>query len=78
MAGEFDVITPPEFLSRVAPGLSKSYSYRLPDGGHAGIDACKLTMMLAFIEEPTKAPSSACIASLGVHFTTPKAPPPGP
>ncbi len=70
MTGEFDVITPPTFLPLVGAGMSKSYQFRFPTGGHADIDPCKLTMMLAFIEDPSKAPNSACIGTSSVRFNT--------
>jgi hypothetical protein len=70
MAGEFDVITPPTFLADAAAGLARSYRFRYPATGHAGIDFCRLSMTLAFFDDPSKAPSGACIAGLTLHFDT--------
>src|SRR5204863_4542907 len=70
MTGEFDVITPPNFLPLVGAGLSKSSQFRFPASGHASIEPCKLVMMLAFFDEPSKAPDSACIATQSLRFNT--------
>jgi hypothetical protein len=75
MSGDFDVITPPTFLPNVAAGLSKSYPFTFLASGHASIEPCKLMMMLAFFEDPSKAPGSACIGSQGLRFNTPQVQP---
>jgi hypothetical protein len=58
-----------------ASGLSRSYSFSIPATGHGGIDMCRLSMMLAFIEDPSRAPGSACIQGLGLRFNTPQVQP---
>jgi pimeloyl-ACP methyl ester carboxylesterase len=66
MAGEYDPITPPAWSQLVTADLSNSYYVEFPGLGH-GVSIsgeCPAAIMLAFIEEPTSEPDSACIAEL--------------
>jgi len=74
MAGDFDIITPPSTLDIVAQNLSNSYVFTFPGQGHGGMDACRLTMMLNFFDNPTHAPDASCIAEMGVTFNIPTPP----
>jgi pimeloyl-ACP methyl ester carboxylesterase len=67
MAGEYDPITPPEWARRVASGLKNGYLFVYPGMGHgASGDDCARKVMLAFLEDPSKAPDAACIATMEV------------
>jgi hypothetical protein len=70
MTGEFDVITPPEFLPYAAAGLSNSYRFVGPARGHGGIDFCRLDVILKFIEDPSKAPDAWCLEVSTQGFNT--------
>ena len=73
MTGEFDTITPPAYLDWVAQNLSNVHTFVFPGEGHGGIDACRLQVMLDFIDDPGQAPDAACIADMGVVFELPGA-----
>jgi pimeloyl-ACP methyl ester carboxylesterase len=64
-SGEFDPITPPAWGQETGKTLSKSFFFQLPHAGHgASISQdCPRSMMLAFFDDPTKQPDSACIAT---------------
>lgn len=66
MSGEYDPITPPSWGAQAAKTLSKSYNFVYPATGHGGsLDSdCATGMMIAFINDPSKAPDSACIAKM--------------
>lgn len=66
MSGEYDPITPPAWGAQAAKTLSKSYNFVYPATGHGGsLDSeCATGMMIAFINDPSKAPDSACIAKM--------------
>jgi pimeloyl-ACP methyl ester carboxylesterase len=70
ISGQFDPITPPENAELVAAHLSNRYVYTFPGLGHAvlGDHPCPLTMVLGFVNDPSQAPDSRCIADLGVTF----------
>ncbi|MCP5099558.1 MAG: alpha/beta hydrolase, partial [Chloroflexi bacterium] len=67
MAGEYDPITPPAWGEVAAATLSNSYFFEYPGVGHgASISGdCPQGMMLAFLNDPTMAPTDACIAEMG-------------
>ncbi len=66
MSGEYDPITPPAWGARAAKTLSKSYTFVYPATGHGGsLDSeCATGMMLAFFEDPSRAPDDSCIARM--------------
>ena len=72
LSGEMDPITPPEWGDLVSGYLSNAYTYTFPTLGHGTIwqDACPVTMMLAFLNNPDEEPDSACIADLHLTFTS--------
>lgn len=75
LEGELDPVTPPEYGRLAAGYLSDAYYYELPGVGHsvlAGED-CALSIAGAFLEDPTQAPDSSCIAEMpGVVFDLPR------
>jgi hypothetical protein len=66
MTGEFDPITPPEWGVRVAETLTRAYAFEYPGVGHgaSALRGCPQDMFLAFLEDPTTAPASTCIAEM--------------
>jgi len=73
LAGEFDPITPPEMAEQILPGLSNAYFYRFGGVGHGVIGGglCPITMMDAFIADPTQAPNASCIDKMQFEFIMP-------
>jgi pimeloyl-ACP methyl ester carboxylesterase len=69
LAGEYDSTTPPLFGRRVAETLSAGYYFEFPGEGHApsagGAGNCAQRILLAFLDDPTTEPDSACIAEMG-------------
>ncbi len=63
-SGEFDPITPPAWGQETAKTLSKSFFFQLPHAGHGASlsNDCPRSILLAFIDDPTKQPDSTCIA----------------
>ncbi|WP_129673243.1 alpha/beta fold hydrolase [Candidatus Chloroploca sp. Khr17] len=70
LAGEYDPVTPPHWGLLAAQGLSNSYFYVLPGGGHAVIDAsdCMMTITKAFLDNPTREPDARCLNELTPFF----------
>ncbi len=66
LAGEYDPITPPAWGRLVAQDLANGYFFEFPAVGHGASvsDFCPLEMTLAFLENPTVAPDSSCIAQM--------------
>jgi len=63
-SGEFDPITPPSWAEEAAKTLSNSFYFNVPRAGHgssATVD-CPRSIMLAFLDNPTQKPDSACLA----------------
>lgn len=62
LAGEHDPITPPAWGRMVAQDLPNSFFYEFPGNGHwvARSSRCAVSMALAFWENPTVDPGSAC------------------
>ncbi|HDQ74040.1 MAG TPA: alpha/beta fold hydrolase [Chloroflexi bacterium] len=73
MVGEFDPITPPAWAERAAETLSHGYYFEYPGVGHgaSASPGCPRQMMIAFLEDPTAAPDSACIADMGQPWSQP-------
>lgn len=75
LSGGFDPVTPESNAAAAAATLSHSYSYTIPSGGHgqAFSNACADTIILSFLQEPSTAPDSACIADYAqVKFWAPR------
>ncbi|PDV98437.1 alpha/beta fold hydrolase [Candidatus Chloroploca asiatica] len=70
LAGEYDPVTPPRWGLLAAEGLSNSYFYVLPGGGHAVIDAsdCMMSISKAFLDTPTREPDASCLDDLTPFF----------
>lgn len=64
--GEYDPITPPEWALIAAETLSNHYYYEYPGVGHSAYFGgnCPARMIVAFIEDPTRAPDDSCLASM--------------
>lgn len=67
ISGELDPITPPEQAYAAAATLSRSTVVVYPRGGHgpSGSSPCLLNAVAAFIETPTVAPDTECVADEG-------------
>lgn len=70
LAGEYDPVTPPSWGVLAAQGLSTSYFYVLPGGGHAVIDAsdCMMAISKAFLANPEREPDASCLEDLSPFF----------
>lgn len=76
LSGEFDPITPPEYAAEAAAGLPNSYSLTFPSGSHGAAlnGKCEDQIILDFLDDPSQAPDSSCIAGKeSVEFFTPSA-----
>ncbi len=74
MQGEYDPITPPHWGQRAAETLSSGHYYLYPGVGHGAsvVEGCPRDMMVAFLDDPTRAPDSACIAQMeDIQFVVP-------
>ena len=66
LAGSYDPITPPIWGEAVATNLSNSYFYEFSSAGHnvSNDNPCAERIKLAFLQDPTTAPASSCIAEV--------------
>ncbi|HSO26875.1 MAG TPA: alpha/beta hydrolase, partial [Anaerolineales bacterium] len=68
IAGQYDSRTPPEYGQQVAKNLFGSFYVEAPGKGHVpSIDAgstCVRDIMLAFLDDPTSPPDTACLAEM--------------
>ncbi|MEX2598623.1 MAG: alpha/beta fold hydrolase, partial [Dehalococcoidia bacterium] len=66
LAGEFDPITPPHWGERVSDSLDNSYFFTFPSTGHGALPShgCAAGMTLDFLNDPSAAPGSECIADI--------------
>lgn len=73
LSGEFDSITPPEAAARVAANLIQSYEYTIPGAAHSAIESgpCPFSIVLQFLEDPSKEPDASCISDLKIQFHVP-------
>jgi pimeloyl-ACP methyl ester carboxylesterase len=62
--GALDHVIPQESLDRLAAGLPNGHVFVFEGVAHSPVDVgeCALTMMLAFLADPSIAPDSACMA----------------
>jgi len=75
LAGPYDPVTPPADGQAVAKSLSNSYYYEFPAMGHwpAGYSPCAHSVIAAFIDDPSAAPDTRCIADMpGPEFVLPQ------
>jgi pimeloyl-ACP methyl ester carboxylesterase len=73
MGGEFDPITPPAWGRHAAETLENGYFFEYPAVGHgaSAVAGCPREMMIAFLNDPTRAPDDACIAEMRMKFVVP-------
>ncbi len=70
LAGEYDPVTPPAWGRLAASSLPHSYFFEFPGVGHGvmfagnGRHACALAIFTAFLDDPSRQPDGACIATL--------------
>jgi pimeloyl-ACP methyl ester carboxylesterase len=66
MSGSLDPITPPEYGQMAAATLSSGHFFEFPGLGHGTsiADDCPRNMAAQFIDDPTRAPDSSCIAAM--------------
>jgi pimeloyl-ACP methyl ester carboxylesterase len=66
MSGQYDPITPPAWGQRAAETLTNGYFFEYPGVGHGAstVEGCPQQMMVAFLQDPTRAPDSACVAAM--------------
>jgi pimeloyl-ACP methyl ester carboxylesterase len=64
--GEFDPITPPAWGFHAAQTLENAYAFEFPGIGHGAsiADECPLNMMIAFLDNPKRAPDESCILEM--------------
>ncbi|MEW5868392.1 MAG: alpha/beta fold hydrolase [Chloroflexota bacterium] len=69
MSGEFDPVTPPAWGRHAAESLSNGYFFEFPGLGHGAghLPGCPRRMLLAFWEDPTRAPDASCLADMAAH-----------
>lgn len=75
LGGQFDPVTPPQYLDIVAEGLTNVYSYVFMGQSHAVSLAtlCGLSITASFINDPSVAPGTACMNSMtGPAFVLPE------
>jgi pimeloyl-ACP methyl ester carboxylesterase len=63
LAGQYDLITPPEWSRMAAETLSKHYYYEFPGLTHGIMrsDQCGLEIGLQFLADPTSEPDATCL-----------------
>jgi pimeloyl-ACP methyl ester carboxylesterase len=74
LSGEHDPATPPSSARSVARGLSRGYLFEFPGLGHwvtvNTVTDCPKQMTLAFLDDPTRAPSGECITQMRMQWAT--------
>ncbi len=73
LMGEFDPITPPSYGRATASTLSHSFLFEFRGAAHGVLDeACPMTVVASFIEQPNAAPDAACVVDLpDIEFILP-------
>ncbi len=78
LSGEFDPVTPPEWGEQTAKALKNGYFYLFPGVTHGVIwwndftGGCANRMVTSFLDDPSKAPDSSCLAQVPpLEFVTP-------
>ncbi len=74
LSGNFDLITPPRYASRVLEGLSRGVLAQVPNYGHStlsGYTACQTDVAAAFFNHPESPLDMTCLEALPPpQFTT--------
>jgi pimeloyl-ACP methyl ester carboxylesterase/ABC-type transport system involved in multi-copper enzyme maturation permease subunit len=66
LTGEYDAGIPPAYDEKLGLAFSRSFIYRTPGLMHgvlAGSGACASSLLLSFLEHPTQAPDTGCMAT---------------
>jgi pimeloyl-ACP methyl ester carboxylesterase len=71
LEGTFDAATAPEWVDLITPDLKNSQVVAFPFTGHAvlGKSTCALSIMAAFLDNPTKPVDRTCAARTTLTFT---------
>ena len=72
VSGEFDPITPPSYGEQIASALANATSIVVPGAGHDPVGtggACPLTIVNAFLTDPTETVDQSCLEELGADFS---------
>ena len=71
LEGTFDAATAPEWVDLITPDLKNSQVVAFPFTGHAvlGKSTCALSIMTAFLDNPTKPVDHTCAAQTTLTFT---------
>ncbi|MDH3301840.1 MAG: alpha/beta hydrolase [Acidimicrobiia bacterium] len=74
LAGVFDPVTPVSWAERAAEGLSRSHLVVAPHASH-GVSGseCGMSVVVAFLDDPTVAPDAACFDGDEPRFIGPAA-----
>ncbi len=66
LSGQYDPITPPSWARQTAESLSRSTFYEFAGLGHGAAFShlCPMSIVVAFVNDPTVAPNAACAARL--------------
>ncbi len=65
LAGQYDPITPPAWGQQVAENLSNSFFIEFPGVGHGVTNnPCPMNFAAAFIDDPTRQPTSGCVENM--------------
>lgn len=69
LAGAFDPVTPVSWAERAAEGLSQSHLIVAPHASHGVFGtACGMSVIVAFLDDPTEAPDAACLEAEELRF----------
>ena len=64
LVGELDPVTPPSYATLTVASLSNSYLYEFPLMSHNLFSYCPTNILLAFLNNPGKAPDASCLQQL--------------
>ena len=72
LSGQFDPITPPDWGKLAASTLSKGDFIEIPDASHVSslTETCPRSLALAFLDNPTAAPSLTCFKNMSLAFVS--------
>jgi len=72
LAGDFDPAIPPDYPKRVARTLTAARLFAFPGVAHTPIDggACPMSIVSAFIDDPTHEIDGACMSDMKVRFVS--------
>jgi pimeloyl-ACP methyl ester carboxylesterase len=74
MNGALDHVIPKDALDDLASGLRNAHVFVFEGVAHAPVDVgdCALTMMMAFLADPSTAPDATCMADYRHTFALPE------